>query len=75
MAQRVESDAIPSSCRKRSGTAFEYNDKSDVTVIEEASGLTTYTYDGDGYRRSQHEPGGALTTFVRRGPDIVEEIS
>jgi hypothetical protein len=42
----------------------------------EAPEVSTYTYQGyDGLRRSKHEPGGVLTTFVRDGGDYLQERS
>ncbi|MFN8140448.1 MAG: hypothetical protein U0R49_11685 [Fimbriimonadales bacterium] len=36
---------------------------------------STYTYDGDGQRRSRIEPGGSLTTLINDGAYIIEERS
>ena len=41
--------------------------------MDAAGSLSTYSYDGDGLRRSAHEPGGALTTFVWDGDDYLLE--
>lgn len=39
-----------------------------------SSGLSTYTFSGDGLRRSAQEQGGALTTMVWDGSDYLGEV-
>lgn len=38
-----------------------------------SSGLSTYTFSGDGLRRSAQEQGGALATMVWDGSDHIQE--
>lgn len=57
-------------------TTFAWGDDEAMHNIFYSTGaISTYTYDGDGRRRSYIEPGGTLTTIVYLGRDILEERS
>jgi YD repeat-containing protein len=58
-------------------TTKTYDPENRLAGIAHPDGtLSTYAYQGyDGLRRSKHEPGGALATFVWDGGDYLQERS
>jgi YD repeat-containing protein len=55
-------------------TTYAYDLANRMISIIASGGLrSTYTYDGDGLRRSKWEPAGSLTTFVWDGDDVLQE--
>jgi YD repeat-containing protein len=58
-------------------TTNAYDPENRLTVVAHPDGtLSTYAYQGyDGLRRSKHEPGGALATFVWDGSVYLQERS
>lgn len=61
-------------------TTYVYDNENRLTVVKTPGGvglpgLSTYTYDGQGLRRSAHESGGSLTTYIWDGDDYLMEKS
>jgi YD repeat-containing protein len=57
-------------------TTYSYDPENRLIGIQYSNGtLSTYTYQGDGLRRSAIEPGGSLTTTVWDGTDYLQERS
>ena len=51
-----------------------YDDENRMTKITHPDGtFSTYTYSGDGLRRTIHEPGGSVRTMVWDGSDYLME--
>lgn len=40
-----------------------------------SSGLSTYTFSGDGLRRTVHESGGTISTMIWDGSDYTQELT
>jgi len=57
-------------------TSYSYDNENRLTLIQFSNGTrSTYTYAGDGLRRSAFEAGGTLTTFIWDGSDPLLEES
>ncbi|MCH8274748.1 MAG: hypothetical protein IH851_08155 [Armatimonadetes bacterium] len=51
-----------------------YDNENRLTKVTHPAGtFSTYTYDGDGKRRTAHEAGGSLTTMIWDGDDYLQE--
>ena len=56
-------------------TAYQYDNENRLTSIRFPDGTrSTYTYAGDGLRRTAFEAGGTLTTMVWDGDDYLGEV-
>ena len=59
-----------------SRTTYVYdNENRLVTIVNADATRSSYTYDGDGLRRSKQEPGGSLTTMVWDGSEYLQAKS
>src|SRR5262245_28157251 len=57
-------------------TTYQYDNENRLVGIRfPASAPSTYSYDGDGLRRTLQEAGGALTTVIWDGTDYLQERS
>ena len=55
-------------------TSYQYENENHLTLIQFPAGtLSTYSYNGDGLRRSAFEAGSTLTTFIWDGSDYLME--
>jgi YD repeat-containing protein len=54
---------------------YTYDPENRLTVVQAGAVYSTYTYDGDGQRRSAIEPSGSLTTMVRDGSLMLQTRS
>ena len=55
-------------------TGYVYDDENRMTKITHPDAtLSTYTYAGDGMRRTVHEPGTTVKTMVWDGSDYLLE--
>ena len=56
-------------------TGYVYDDENRLTKITHPDAtLSTYTYAGDGMRRTVHEPGTSIKTMVWDGSDYLGEV-
>ena len=56
-------------------TTNSYDNENRLTgIVNPDATRSTYTYAGDGLRRSAYEPGGVLTTFIWDGDDYLGEV-
>jgi YD repeat-containing protein len=57
-------------------TSYVYDNENRLKTLQVgAAAPSTYTYNGDGLRRSAFESGGTLTTFIWDGSDYLAEYT
>lgn len=54
-------------------TTYVYDCENRLIRVNNRGQLSTYSYDGERLRRTAHEPGSSLTTFVWDGSDYIGE--
>jgi len=46
----------------------------EITLVRPEPSITSYAYDGDGFRRTRQEPGGTVHTQIWDNTDYLGEL-